>query len=506
MIDVSNFKGNRIFIYGIVFACFFVSFITFYSTFSLSEVTYKFESVVYDIDDEYIDNISVNTDVELFLKYFDIENYRVEVTSSDGKIIEEEYVFNGSKTNLYNNSNELIKSYINIIKGDFDGDGDVDDNDFNKIGECLVNNCPLESYQVKSLDIDKDGSVHINDLVLLDKAITLGYNNISLDKKNIILQSDEKTRLVASVEPDYGINQNVRWTSLDEKVATVDEVGMVTGHNEGNTKIQVTTMDGKLVVETDVKIDNTIQLEEYEGVGYVGGEDLRIKIKLIDYDGVSCNVVNSEVAECNIDGEYLVIKTLSQGNSNVVVSSPKYGEAIYVLTTYSVYLNVMPKYFCTTPNNTYYITVSSFHGGTLSFSAFDNDIVKKAYMSDVFGRKMLRIDLGSKEGRTILTVKEGNGNTTNDVVIDVSRVSIPEIGKFTKVGEEISTLIAGNNLGDLSCISEDETKATCRIEGNKLLVTPSSVGEVYVRAYNKFLYNNDLYNCGEALFLVVIQE
>lgn len=503
---MSRVKGNRIFIYGIFCAVFFVVFITFYSTFSLVDNDLEFESLIYDIGEEYIEDISVNTDVSLFFKYFDIKNGHIEVVDSDGEVLESGYVSNGSKTNLYNNSNELVKSYINVIKGDFDNDGDVDDNDFKGFSGCLVNNCSLEGYQVASLDIDEDGSVHINDLLLLDKAVTFGYSGIILDKESIVLQSNEKERLVASVEPSYGVNQNVKWISLDENVATVDESGVVVGHNEGNTEIQAMTLDGKYVASSLVKVDNTIQLESYEGVGYVGGENLRIKIKLIDYDGVSCKVNNQDIAECNIDGEYLVLKALGQGISDVVVTSENYGEAVYKLTTYSVYLNVMPKYFCTTPNNIYYITVSSFHGGTLSFNSFDSDIVKRAYMSEINGRKMLRIELGSKQGRTTLTVKEGNGNTTNDVIIDVTRVGVSDIGKFTKVGEETSTLIVGDNLGDLSCISEDETKATCRIEENKLIVTPLAVGEVNVRVYNRFIYNGGLYNCGEALFLVVIQE
>ena len=170
------FKGNRIFVYGIVFAVFFVTFITVYSTFSITDNDLKFESLVYDIGEDYIENISVNTNVELFLKYFDLKNGRIEVVGIEGEILEDGYVFNGSKTNLYNNSNELVKSYVNVIKGDFDNDGDVDYNDLGKIGECLVNKCSLDGYQVASLDIDDDGSVHMNDVLLLDKAITLGYN------------------------------------------------------------------------------------------------------------------------------------------------------------------------------------------------------------------------------------------------------------------------------------------------------------------------------------------
>ena len=91
-------------------------------------------------------------------------------------------------------------------------------------------------------------------------------------------------------------------------------------------------------------------------------------------------------------------------------------------------------------------------------------------------RKMLRIDAGSKQGRATLTVTESNGNTSNIVTVDVYYVSVANIGKETKVGEEVSTTILGDNLGNLSCRSSDESVGTCRIDNNKLIVTPLKRG------------------------------
>jgi len=94
----------------------------------------------------------------------------------------------------------------------------------------------------------------------------------------------------------------------------------------------------------------------------------------------------------------------------------------------------------------------------------------------------------------------------SNVVIDVTRIYIPEIGKFIKVGDEIETLITGDNKGELICISEDESIATCRIDGDKLVVNALSVGSVNIRVKNRMSYKNGLYDCGEALFLAVVQE
>ncbi len=374
------------------------------------------------------------------------------------------------------------------------------------MGKCLVQGCSLEEYQKKSLDIDLDGEFHLNDLMLLDRAISLGYTGISFDVDSMVIQSEEQGRLVARVYPSYGVNQNVKWTTDDETIATVDDSGKVTGHLEGETKVRATTMDSKLSTESVVKVDNTIQLLSYHGVGYVGGNDVVVGIKLIDYDGVSCSSSNEEIASCAIQGKNLVMTAKQQGNVIISVMSPKYGKVSYTLDTYSVYLNVMPKYLCTTPNNIQYITVSGFHSGNLSFEMSDSDIIKDSYMEEVYGRNMLKLVLGSKQGRATLKLKEANGNSSNEVTVDVYQLSIPQIGSVAKVGEDVSTTIVGDNFGILTCSSSDISKATCRVEDNQLIVTPLSLGNVTIEVSNQFSYNNSSYDCGKAQFLVVIQE
>lgn len=487
---------------------FIVVILSFYSTFSM-DTEYKFDSEVYDIDGKYIKNVSVNTSVDLYKNYFDTYNCVIKVVDASNNEITSGLVVNGSKLVVYDNNDNVIASYINIIKGDINSDGIIDSNDFNDMGKCLVDECSINDDLIKSIDINDDGKFLINDITLLDKAITLGYSDIVVNYDNIILQSDEKKRLVAKVEPNYGVNLNVKWTSLDEEIAVVDDSGIVTGIVEGETYIVATTMDGSLEFRTKVKVDNTIQLESYEGIGYIGGNDVRVKIKAVLYDDLSCKVTNEDIASCFIDGEYLVLKALQGGEVTVVVSSVKYGEVSYKFNAYSVYLNVMPKYLCLRAGGSNAITVSAFNSGNLTFDAQDKEIIKGAYMVDYNGRRMLRIDAGNKEGRTNLKVTESNAFTTNNVVVDVYKLSIPEIGRAVKIGESVSTTIVGDNLGELSCVLDDISKGTCRIEGNQLIIEQSEnsvPGSFQVNVYNKFEYNGEKYYCGETMFLVVVRE
>ena len=342
-------------------------------------------------------------------------------------------------------------------------------------------------------------------ILLLDRAVTLGYTGISIEEENIVLQSNEVGRLVGRVEPFYGVNLNSKWSSDDTSIATVDEVGRVTGHNEGSTVIRATTLDGKYTAEAIVQVDNTIQLESYEGISYIGGNDLVVGIKSIDYEGITCSVSNMEYASCEVRDKNLVIRAKDIGEVVVTVTSPKYGEVTYDLEVRSVYLNVMPKYVCNTPNNVTFITVSGFNSGNLNFESGDGDIITSAYMEMIQNRNMLRINFGSKQGRTTLKVTESNGNTSNIVTVDVYYMTIADIGKVANIGEEVSTTIKGDNLGELSCRVNNEALGSCRIDGNKLIVTPLGLGMITVDVYNKFSYNNELYDCGHSQFLVLVE-
>lgn len=498
-------KKSKVMIINVVVGLIFLIIIfAFYSTFSLED-GYKIESIVYNIEDNYISDISPNTGIELFKKYFDIENCYIKVMDNNNNEVTNGYVFNGSKTVVYNNNHNVVSSYVNVVKGDINGDGVIDSNDFYIMGKNLINNTISEEYLQKSVDIDNDGSFKINDLVLLDNAVSNGYTGIRLDDEIKVLQTNETGRIKAIVSPSYGVNGNIKWTSLDNSIASVDEAGVITGHNEGEVVIQARTLDDKFMAEGRVKVDNTIRLDSNEGVGYVGGNDVVVGIKAVSYDDLTCEVSSNEVAECSIRDKKLILKTKNTGSVTVSVNSNKYKGTSYKFEVYSVYLNIMPKYLCTTPNNVNFITISSFRGGKLSYEIDDTEIVKSAYMELVNNRNMLRINAGSKQGRTNLKVTESNGNTSNTVVVDVSYMTLGDIGKVLKVGEEVSVPISGN-LEILSCKSDNEAVGSCRIEDNNLIVSALSKGSATIKVYNKVDYNGSIYNCGETPFMIVVQE
>lgn len=71
------------------------------NTLSLDDLGYRFESFVYDIGEEYVENVSPYTSLELYKKYLELDNCFVEVVNERNKLLDSDYVVNGSKTFIY---------------------------------------------------------------------------------------------------------------------------------------------------------------------------------------------------------------------------------------------------------------------------------------------------------------------------------------------------------------------------------------------------------------------
>lgn len=70
--------------------------------------------------------------------------------------------------------------------------------------------------------------------------ISLNTNKFALTRYG----TDVKEKLTATVTPDETTNKNVKWTSSNNKIATVDENGYVTAKGKGTVRITATTTDG----------------------------------------------------------------------------------------------------------------------------------------------------------------------------------------------------------------------------------------------------------------------
>ena len=102
--------------------------------------------------------------------------------------------------------------------------------------------------------------------------VTVGsipVQDVTLDKNKLEMVEGETAQLTATVLPENATNKNVTWSSSDESVPTVDQIGNVTAKTPGIAIITVTTDDHrktdicevtvteKVIHATSVKLDNS---------------------------------------------------------------------------------------------------------------------------------------------------------------------------------------------------------------------------------------------------------
>lgn len=78
--------------------------------------------------------------------------------------------------------------------------------------------------------------------------------SLNHDAKNFT-KAGETLQLTATIYPDSATNKTVTWKSSDEKVATVDESGLVTAVGNGTANITATTEDGNFKATCQVTVE-----------------------------------------------------------------------------------------------------------------------------------------------------------------------------------------------------------------------------------------------------------
>lgn len=184
-------------------------------------------------------NIQENQNLNIAVK--DINNhiysidYKIDNIDREGPIIKVEdniQVTRGSKVNL--------SDYITVTD---DQSGLRDEVVFTP---ATINTNVNGTYTVQIYAIDKMANKTISKMTInvVDKAPEVVAKNISLDHKTLNLKQGEENLLVASITPKSSTNKNIKWTSSDPSIATVDVGGKVVGVKAGVVTITATTSNG----------------------------------------------------------------------------------------------------------------------------------------------------------------------------------------------------------------------------------------------------------------------
>ena len=124
--------------------------------------TYEIDEYVVDDSNKIIDSISVSTTVDDFKKNIKVgSGYKVEV---DSKTVEgKKLLYTGGKTKIYKGS-DLIVEYTNVVRGDVNGDGEINSGDLFRIRQHLLTIVTLKDEFGIAADVNWDDEINSGDL------------------------------------------------------------------------------------------------------------------------------------------------------------------------------------------------------------------------------------------------------------------------------------------------------------------------------------------------------
>ena len=149
-------------------------------------------------------------------------------------------------------------------------------------------------------------------------------SEISILDENLTLDLGDVYNLQFEIFPVNAANKSVIWSSANNDIVTVDENGVITAVSEGNTFVEVITIDGEFSDQIEIfVVDNTVIPDE--------PDENSISIwpnpteKTLHVDGI-INICHVKII--STDGKLINEMKISQKNNTIDIS--KFSEGIYI--------------------------------------------------------------------------------------------------------------------------------------------------------------------------------
>ena len=148
--------------------------------------------------------------------------------------------------------------------------------------------------------------------------------SVSLDQNEVKMGTEETLQLTCEVKPLQAKNHAVKWSSSNEKIASVSQDGLVTSLKLGQTIITVTTVDGGKTDTCHITVTNdvfAVRLDKKEiSIGL--GEEVTLKATVLPAKAENKKVIwksdSTSVATVDINGK---VKGIAEGKANIIVTS-----------------------------------------------------------------------------------------------------------------------------------------------------------------------------------------
>ena len=228
-------------------------------------------------------------------------------------------------------------------------------------------------YTVKAIvdENDADANLYSNSVseeteaVIIPEPVT-GIE-VANDYQHMGLFVGGSGKIRYSVLPGNATNTNVTFKSLNEKVATVDANGVVTGVSEGNADIVITTEEGGFEAKCTVRVDGI----DARGIERVG--DKTVTMGLNQTRQLQVKITPSDTTNKNVQWTSSN-NSVATVDSNGVVTSKNSGSTIITATTHN---ELKTEFFIEVETSVTNITLNSNEinlnpGGTFKLDATVN--------------------------------------------------------------------------------------------------------------------------------------
>ncbi len=255
--------------------------------------------------------------------------------------------------------------------------------------------------------------------------ITLNKTKVTLD-----MSGEKEEQLTATITPSTAnINNKIKWTSSNEKIATVDETGKVEAISNGEVEIQVITQNGKTATckvtvqtsPTEITLDKTKATLDLSGTKEI---DLSVIIK----ENVN---TNKKITWTSSDEEIATVDETGK------VTAKTNGEVEIQAITENGKIATCEITIVTTPTN---ITLN---------------------------KKETTLDLSkTKEEQLIATIEPETANISTKITWTSSNTNVATIDQTGKI-----TAIA-NGEAEIQAITQNEKITTCKVT---VITTPTKI-------------------------------
>jgi len=171
------------------------------------------------------------------------------------------------------------------------------------------------------------------------KDTTIHVTSVSLSKDSISIEEEKTLQLYEYVRPYNATDSSVTWSTSDSSVATVSNLGLVTGIKKGSATIKVRTTDGGFEAACNVTVLEKTIFEYEVGESTVKILENTYGKRLMCYTPITnkgnINIYMSSCSYAVEDKDGNLVESISQYNVNCHPNIIQPGETVYCFGYYT---------------------------------------------------------------------------------------------------------------------------------------------------------------------------